>query len=61
MIEIDKTATCRICGCQLEHYAGVPGSKYMTPYWRHADATAPPDLHGGADPDPDTIRQVDER
>lgn len=33
--DIDKTAICAVCTRFIEHFAGVSGSQYMTPFWRH--------------------------
>lgn len=34
---IDMTARCNTCPGNIEHYAGIPGSAHMTPYWRHIE------------------------
>ena len=41
MNDIDKTARCKHCGRFIEHYAGVPGSEFMTPFWRHTAESGP--------------------
>ena len=56
MNNIDKTATCSTCRQQLEHYAGEPGNDWKPSYWRHANGVA---MHP-ADPDENTIRQVEQ-
>lgn len=53
--DIDLTAQCKTCGADIEHYAGIPGSEFMTPYWRHLRPTDPPHA---AEPDPATVRKV---
>lgn len=53
--DIDKTAECRFCRRPIEHFAGVPGSKYMTPFWRHVRLGNCP---RPAVPAEDTIRDV---
>jgi hypothetical protein len=55
--DIDKTASCRICRGDIEHYEGVPGSEFMTPFWRHIDASAVSRPHPAV-PDPATVREV---
>lgn len=53
--DIDQTAQCKTCGGDIEHYAGIPGSEYMTPYWSHVHAS---DVTHPAIPAPATIREV---
>lgn len=55
--DIDKTAKCVICGHDIEHYEGEPGSEFMTPFWRHVDVIG--HRPHPAVPDPDTIREVE--
>lgn len=52
--DIDKIGRCATCRREIEHYAGVPGSKYMTPFWRHVKA---PGTHPAV-LDPDTVQEV---
>jgi hypothetical protein len=56
--DIDKVAECRDCRAEIEHYAGHPDLKSMTPYWRHI-GPIPGDPHPAV-PDPDTIRAVEQ-
>ena len=55
--DIDMTATCKHCSADIEHYAGIPGSEYMTPFWRHLWASVASRPHPAV-PDPTTIKQV---
>jgi len=55
--DIDQTAQCQICGADIEHYAGIPGSEFMTPFWRHINVLDVSKPHP-AIPDPASVRQV---
>jgi len=56
--DIDKTAECERCRGDIEHYAGIPGNKFMTPFWRHLDLSDPNRTPHAAEPDPATIQEV---
>ncbi len=58
MSVIDQTAKCldAMCRRDLEHVAGIPGSDWNTPYWRHVTTSNRPHA---AVPDPDTIRDCE--
>lgn len=56
--DINKTASCELCHGDIEHYAGIPGSEFMTPFWRHLNASAVSKPHPAV-PDPATIRDTE--
>jgi hypothetical protein len=51
---VDQVADCATCHGRIEHYAGEPGSAWLTPYWRHPDGPRP----HPAKPSVDNIREV---
>lgn len=53
---VDLLADCAVCGHGIEHFAGTPGSEFMTPYWRPIDGE-PAHPHPVV-PNPDTIREA---
>jgi hypothetical protein len=55
--DIDQTAQCKTCSGDVEHYAGIPGSEWMTPFWRHINAADVSRPHP-AIPDPATVREA---
>lgn len=55
--DIDLLADCLDCGRLIDHYAGVPGSEFMTPYWLPAADDSAVHPHP-VRPNPDTIREV---
>lgn len=54
--DIDQTGKCSTCRHPIEHYAGVPGNEWRTPFWRHVGASG--NRPHAATPDPATVREV---
>lgn len=54
MTTIDQHADCATCNQLIEYYAGIPGSEWHLPYWRHIDGPRP----HAAKPDEASIREV---